>query len=115
MKSILLDYYTDKIEGCMTKLDRLNDVNSNISIMDDDLIEIQRQRIRSEMDKYSFYMRTLKAVSENDDWFKNTTTDHGKRISQDGMYKLIKDRKKETIEEIKSLMTRYLINVDDLK
>lgn len=60
MKSILLDCYTDKIENCMTRLDRLNDVNSNISIMDDDLIEIQRQRIRSEMDRYSFYMKNIR-------------------------------------------------------
>lgn len=65
MKSILLDYYTDKIEGCMTRLDRLNDVNSNISIMDDDLIENQRQRIRSEMDKYSFYIKTLEKLGED--------------------------------------------------
>ena len=65
MKSILLDYYTDKIEDCMTRLDRLNDVNSNISIMDDDLIEIQRQRIRSKMDKYGFYMKTLEKLGED--------------------------------------------------
>ena len=65
MKSILLDCYTDIIEDCMTRLDQLNDVNSNIGIIDDDLIEIQRKRIRNEMDKYSFYMKTLEKLGED--------------------------------------------------
>lgn len=67
MKSILLDSYTDKIEDCMNRLDQLDDKKSSIDIIDNDLIETQRQRIRSEMDKYSFYMNTLEILTRRND------------------------------------------------
>lgn len=67
MKSILLDSYTDKIEDCMNRLDQLDDKKSSIDIIDNDLIETQRQRIRDEMDKYSFYMNVLEKLTRRND------------------------------------------------
>lgn len=85
MKAVLLDSYTDKINDCMIRLDQLDDKKSSIDIIDDDLIETQRQRIRNDMDKYSFYMKALDILT------------------------------RRNVDEIKMIMDKYGIDIDDLK
>lgn len=85
MKAVLLDSYTDKINDCMIRLDQLDDKKSSIDIIDDDLIETQRQRIRSEMDRYSFYMKALEILTQRN------------------------------VDEIKKIMDKYGIDIADLE